>query len=40
MESWYPFVIGTVAFVYIHSFNRFAKMEKTVSWDDILTKVF
>ena len=24
MESWYPLVIGIIAFLYIHSFNRFA----------------
>ena len=43
MESWYPYVIGTVAFFYIQSFNRVAKMyfesEKSLSWNDLFTKV-
>ena len=43
MESWYPFVIGTVVFFYVHSFNRIARMyiqsEKTLSWNDMFTKV-
>ena len=43
MEYWYPYVIGTVAFFYIQSFNRIAKMyfesEKTLSWNEFLTKV-
>jgi hypothetical protein len=43
MEPWYPFVIGTIAFFYIHSFNRNARMylesEKTLSWRDFFTKV-
>ena len=43
MEYWYPYVIGAVAFFYIHSFNRVAKMyfesEKTLAWDEFLTKV-
>ncbi len=43
MESWYPFVIGTVIFFYIHSFNRIARIhlenERTLSWSDFFTKV-
>jgi hypothetical protein len=43
MEPWYPYVIGTVAFFYIQSFNRNAKMYlesgKTLSWSDFLAKV-
>lgn len=43
MESWYSFVIGIVAFCYIKSFNRNAKLylesEKTLSWNDLFTKV-
>jgi len=43
MESWYPYVIGIVAFLYIQSFNRIAKMyfqsEKTLSWNEMFTKV-
>lgn len=43
MESWYPFVIGSVIFFYIHSFNRIAKMHlesgRTLSWSDFFTKV-
>lgn len=43
MEYWYPYVIGTVAFLYIQSFNRVAKLyfesEKTLSWNDFFTKV-
>lgn len=43
METWYPFVIGVVAFFYIKSFNRNAKLylesEKTLSWNDLFMKV-
>ena len=43
MESWYSFVIGIVAFFYIKSFNRNAKLylesDKTLSWNDLFTKV-
>lgn len=43
MEPWYPFVIGTVVFCYVKSFNRVARMymesEKTLSWNDMFTKV-
>ena len=43
MEYWYPYVIGTVAFFYIQSFNRIAKMyfesEQTLSWNELFTKV-
>ena len=43
MEPWYPYVIGTVAFFYIQSFNRNAKMylesDKTISWDKFFTHV-
>ena len=43
MESWYPYVIGVVAFFYIQSFNRVAKMyfesKKTLSWNEMFTKV-
>jgi hypothetical protein len=43
MEPWYPFVIGTVAFFYIQSFNRIAKMHlesgRSLEWSDLFTKV-
>ncbi len=43
MESWYAFVIGTVAFFYIQSFNRIAKLylesERSIAWNDFFTKV-
>jgi len=43
METWYPFVIGAVAFFYIHSFNRIARLYlesgKTLSWSDFFTIV-
>ncbi len=43
MEPWYPFVIGAVAFFYIQSFNRIAKIhlesEKSLEWSDLFTKV-
>uniref|UniRef100_A0A6C0EP43 Uncharacterized protein n=1 Tax=viral metagenome TaxID=1070528 RepID=A0A6C0EP43_9ZZZZ len=43
MESWWAYVIGTVAFFYIQSFNRVATMyfksDQTLSWDDLFTKV-
>lgn len=43
MESWYPFVIGTVIFFYIQSFNRVAKIhlesERSLVWNDFFTKV-
>jgi len=43
MDSWYPFVIGTVMFLYIQSFNRIAKMYfesgKTIEWRDFFTVV-
>ena len=43
MESWYPFVIGGIAFLYIQSFNRVAKMHlqsnNTLTWNDFFTKV-
>jgi hypothetical protein len=43
MEPWYPFVIGTVAFVYIQSFNRIAKMhlesDRSLQWSDFFKKV-
>jgi hypothetical protein len=43
MESWYPYVIGVVAFFYIKSFNRIAKLyfesEKTLSLNEMFTKV-
>ena len=38
MEPWYSVVIGTVAFFYVHSFNRNAKLyfqsEKSLGWSD------
>lgn len=38
MEPWYSVVIGTVAFFYVHSFNRNAKLyfqnEKNLGWSD------
>jgi hypothetical protein len=41
--EWLPYVIGTTMFLYIHSYNRVARMyfesEKTLSWGDFLTKV-
>jgi hypothetical protein len=43
MESWYAFVIGTVAFFYIHSFNRIAKLylesDRSIAWNDFFSKV-
>ena len=43
MEYWYPYIIGTVAFFYIQSYNRVAKMyfksDQTLSWNDLFTKV-
>lgn len=43
MESWLPYVIGTVMFLYVQSYIRVAKMyfasEKTLSWNDFFTKV-
>jgi hypothetical protein len=44
MEPWYPFVIGTIIFAYIHSFNRSANLYfesgKTLEWRDFFTVVF
>jgi hypothetical protein len=43
MEPWYPFVIGTVIFGYIQSFNRITKIYvengKTLEWRDFFTVV-
>ncbi len=41
MESWYPFVIGTVIFLYIQSFNRIARIhfEEELVWKDFFTRV-
>lgn len=43
MESWYPFVIGTIMFLYIQSFNRIARMhlesDRSLDWSDFFTKV-
>lgn len=43
MESWYAVVIGSVIFLYIHSFNRVAKMylesDKTLSINDFFTSI-
>ncbi len=43
MESWYPYVIGGVAFFYVQSFNRIARVYlesgKTLSWADFFTVV-
>jgi len=43
MEPWYSVVIGTVAFFYIHSFNRNAKIylesQKTLEWSEFFTKI-
>ena len=43
MEPWYPFVIGTVAFFYIQSFNRIAKLhldsDRSLEWSEFFTKV-
>ena len=43
MESWYAVVIGSVIFLYIHSFNRVAKMylesDKTLSINDFFTAI-
>jgi len=36
MEPWYPFVIGTVAFLYVHAFNRIIKNEK-LTWNELFT---
>ena len=38
MEPWYPFVIGTVAFLYVHSFNRIQK-KKILTWNELFTEV-
>jgi len=39
MEPWYPVVIGSVAFFYIHSFIRNAKLYKqsknTLTWGEL-----
>lgn len=43
MESWYAIVIGTVMFLYVHSFNRVTKMYiesgKTLSFRDFFTTI-
>jgi len=43
MEWWYSIIIGVVAFAYIQSFNRNAKMyldsDKTLSWREFFAKV-
>jgi hypothetical protein len=43
MESWYPFVIGTIIFLYIQSFNRIARIHlesnRGLEWNDFLTKI-
>ncbi len=43
MEPWYPIVIGTVIFLYIHSFNRTAKLyldsNKSLTFEDFFTKI-
>lgn len=43
METWVPYVIGTIMFLYVQSYIRVAKMyfesEKTLSWNDLFTKV-
>jgi hypothetical protein len=43
MESWYPFVIGTIIFLYIQSFNRVARIhlesERSLVWKDFFTRV-
>jgi len=43
MKDWYPYVIGATAFFYIQSYNRIARLyfesEKTLSWNDLFTKV-
>jgi hypothetical protein len=41
MESWIPFVIGSIIFFYVQIFNRVMKLylesEKTLDWNDFLT---
>ena len=43
MESWYPFVIGTIIFLYIQSFNRVAKIhlesQRSLEWKDFFTVI-
>ncbi len=43
MEPWYPVVIGSVIFFYIHSFIRNMKLYlqsgKTLSWSDMFTVI-
>jgi hypothetical protein len=43
MDSWYPYVIGAVAFFYVQSFNRIARVYlesgKTLAWSDFFTVV-
>lgn len=43
MELWYSIVIGTVIFMYIHSYNRIAKMylesDKNLTFQDFFTKI-
>ena len=43
MESWYPYVIGTIIFVYIQSFNRIARLYlesgRSLVWKDFFTQV-
>ncbi len=43
MESWYAIVIGSVIFLYIHSFNRTAKLylesDKTLLFKDFFTTI-
>jgi len=43
MESWYPYVIGTIIFLYIQSFNRVARIHlesnRSLEWSDFFKKV-
>lgn len=43
MKYWLPYVIGTTIFMYIHSYNRNARMYlesgRTLSWNEFFTKV-
>jgi hypothetical protein len=40
MESWIPLVVGTVAFFYIKSYNRLAKMYDSSDRQLTLQSVF
>jgi hypothetical protein len=43
MKNWYPYIIGTIMFLYVQSYNRVARIYlesgKTLAWSDFFTKV-